>query len=571
MRSPICAFLGHVDAGKTSIIDAIRDTFFAYRESGGLTQNIGSTEVPTDRIMDITADLLQKFKIDIKIPSIIFIDSPGHEAFTTLRERGASIADLAILTVDATEGVQKQTIESIEILKSYKTPFLIAFTKIDAMDGFILKKDMSFLDFLNTQNQKYKEALEKRLYETVAELSNYGFQAERYDRVADFTKEVALVPLSSINNLGVKDLIVMIIGLSQRFMSLEKTEGDQAAIIEEKFVKGIGTVYDAIVYSGKLCVGDKVLLMSKDGVKETKIKGMMRLIPLEESRENFGKYESIREVGATAPIRLILQEPSALIGTSVAVFRSGDDRKRIADEMAAFSVGYNDDAAKGVVVCADSLGSIDAIRKIGASNDVQIGKTRIGSPSKNDISTAKLNKGVMLCFNVPVDHAIETMAGEEFVTIIKSNSIYGLFEKYGQFIEEFDKKSMENKTGNLKLPAKIVFIEGDIFRRSNPCVFGVEILAGEIRPGYAIINKRGERIGRILEIQTEKAKLQKAQKGEKVAISVDNAVYERNVKDGEVFYTDLDIQDVIKFEDVAGILSADYSEAIEEIQKIKKF
>ena len=151
MRSPICAFLGHVDAGKTSIMDAVRDTMSAYKESGGLTQNIGSTEVPTDRIMEIADDLLHKFNININVPSIIFIDSPGHEAFITLRQRGASIADIAILTVDITEGIQNQTIESIEILKSYKTPFLVALTKIDTVQGFRRLENTSFLDFISGQ------------------------------------------------------------------------------------------------------------------------------------------------------------------------------------------------------------------------------------------------------------------------------------------------------------------------------------------------------------------------------------------------------------------------------------
>ena len=280
MRSPICAFLGHVDAGKTSIMDSIRDTFFAYRESGGLTQNIGITEVPTERIKEISSDLLAKFKVDVKMPSIIFIDSPGHEAFVTLRERGASIADLAILTIDVREGIQNQTIESIEILKSYKTPFLIALTKIDTIQGFIDMKNVSFLELNNKQGHVYLEYLDKRIYEIIADLSNYGFQAERYDRVKDFTKDIAVIPVSAINGIGIKDLMVMIIGLSQRYMGLEKSSGNAAALIEEKTIKGIGAAYDAIVYSGEIKVGNLIIMQTKDGPAESKIKGIMKLIAL---------------------------------------------------------------------------------------------------------------------------------------------------------------------------------------------------------------------------------------------------------------------------------------------------
>jgi translation initiation factor 5B len=570
MRSPICAFLGHVDAGKTSIMDAIRNTFFAYRESGGLTQNIGITEVPTDRIKEITSDLLKKFKVDVNISNIIFIDSPGHEAFVTLRERGASIADLAILTVDVTEGLQKQTIESIEILKSYKTPFLVALTKIDAIQGYLPAKDISFIDLLRGEGSTYTENVDKEVYSLVAELSNYGFQAERYDRVTDFTKQLTIIPVSAVNNVGIKDLIVMIIGLSQRYITAQRSEGNQAAILEEKLVKGIGKVYDSIIYSGELNVGDKVLIQTKEGPVETKVKAIMKLMPLEESRENFGKYESVKSASATTPIRLVLQDPEAMIGTSLAVFKTEDEKQTLLSEIAGSREGYNDDSAKGIVVCADSLGSIDAIRKIGESKLIDIGKTRIGEPSKNDISTAKLNNGVILAFNVPVQKQTEAMSKTEGVTIINTNSIYALFERYGEFIRDLNARKFKSITAGLKLPAKIVFLKGNIFRRSGPCIFGVEVLEGEIRPGYPLINGRGERIGRIVNIQDDNKALDRAIKGDKVAISVDDAVYSRNLRDEDLLYTDIEIYDVVKFEDVRDSLSKDYSDVMLEIQKIKK-
>lgn len=571
MRSPICAFLGHVDAGKTSIMDAIRDTFFAYRETGGLTQNIGSTEVPTERIKEIAADLLTKFKVEVKTPSIIFIDSPGHEAFITLRERGASIADLAILTIDMTEGIQKQTVESIEILKSYKTPFIIAFTKIDRVSGYRELKNLSFLDFLQQEGKIYQENLDQKIYNLISELSNYNFQAERYDRVKDFTKEVAIVPISAVNNVGVKDLIVMIIGLSQRYIALEKDTGNQAAIIEEKSVKGMGKVYDAIVYSGEIKVGEKVLMQTKEGIKETKIKAIMKLIPLEESRENFGKYESVKAAKAATPIRLVLQDADAMIGASVAVFASEEEKEMLLSEINKSNTGYNDDFAEGTVVCADSLGSIDAIKKIGQSNNIKIGKTKLGEPAKNDIMTAKINNGLILCFNVNVQKQTEILSRSEGVTIISTKSIYELFERYAEFMKDLNKRRLEAKTMGLRLPGKIEFLDGRIFRRSGPCVFGVEVLGGEIRPNYPLINKKGENIGRVVEIQDEKNKLERASKGQKVAISVDNAVYGRNIKDKDVLYTDMEIQDIIKFNDVSSLLTSDYVDVFNEIQKIKKF
>ncbi|MCL4398710.1 MAG: translation initiation factor IF-2 [Candidatus Parvarchaeota archaeon] len=570
MRSPICAFLGHVDAGKTSIMDAIRNTMNAYKESGGLTQNIGSTEVPTDRIKEIASDLLSKFNINIKVPSIIFIDSPGHEAFVTLRKRGASIADIAILTVDVTEGIQNQTVESIEILKSYKTPFLIALTKIDTVRGFYKLENSSFLDFIAKQNQDYVQKLDEKVYNLISDFSVYGFQAERYDRVKDFTKEIAVIPLSSVNGIGIKDLVVMIIGLSQRYLELEKQELNSAAILEEKNVKGLGKVYDAIVYSGKVSVGDMVIVQTPEGVTENKIKGIMRLIPLEESRENFGKYESLSSIEATAPIRLILREPNAMIGASITVFSSEEEKKKIIEDITAENTGYNNDETKGLVICADSIGSIDAIRNIAKSFGIEVGKTKLGEPSKTDITTASINGGAIMCFNVPISRQTESIADEYDVKIISANSIYTLFDSYNEFERGLKNMNLEKKLERLKLPSKFVFIKGNIFRRSNPCVFGVEVLAGEIRQNYPVINSKGERIGRILDIESDKTKLGRAVKGDKVAISIDDAVYGRNILEGDMLYTDMSMPDVMKFDDVSAELTEDYKEALSEIRQIKK-
>ncbi len=570
MRSPICAFLGHVDAGKTSIMDAIRNTAFAYKETGGLTQNIGITEVPTDRIKKICIELLKKLNIAIKVDSVIFIDSPGHEAFVTLRERGASIADIAILVIDVTEGVQRQTIESIDILKSYKTPFIVALTKIDRVDGYIDRKDISFIDFMSKQNRKYSENLDAAIYKMAGELSNYGFQAERYDRVIDFTKQISIVPVCAVNNIGIQDLIVMLIGLSQRYIDLNKPAGDEAAILEEKQLKGMGKAYDAIVYSGRISVGDKVVIQKKDMISETKVKAMFKLVPMEESRENFGTYESIKSASAATPIRLILQDSEVLIGTSISVFHNEQEKNRIIGALEGVTKGYNDEKAKGIVICADSIGSIDAIKKIGGANSIQIGMTRLGEPTKREITTAKLNEKVILCFNVPISKQIEELSAIEGVTIISSNSIYTIFEKYNEFKSAFNKEVINDKTSDMTLPAEFVFIKSKVFRRSNPCVIGVEVLAGEIRPGYRVINHKGANLGRIQEIQDDKKKLDSAVKGQKVAVSIDDAVYDRNLFDGEVLYTDISLPDIIKFVDVKGMLSDDYNDALQKIQKIKR-
>ncbi|MBE5730085.1 translation initiation factor IF-2 [Candidatus Parvarchaeota archaeon] len=571
MKSPIIAFLGHVDAGKTSIMDCIRDTYFAYKEIGGLTQTIGITEVPTSRIEELSKELLEKFKVKVNVESLIFIDSPGHEAFVTLRERGASIADFAILTVDSKEGIQKQTIESINILKAYKTPFLVALTKIDMIDGYIPKKDMSFLDFINSQNPKYTQNLEERLYSLVSDLSNYGFSSERYDRVKDFTKEVAIVPVSSVNNIGVNDLLVLIIGISQRYLPSEPTERADVAIVEEKAIKGLGKVYDAIVYSGKINVGDRVLMETLDGVKETKIKGIMKLKPLEESRENFGRYESVGSIDAVKPIRLILQNPEALIGTSISVFKDETEKENIEHTMKSSIQNYNDEKSGGVIVCADSIGSLDAMKKLSESEGIQVGLAKIGSPTKRDLDLAKVGNRAIMCFNVKIDREVTELADAEKVVLIQGKAIYSIIDQYKTLLSQQKGRELQDKLSKIILPAKFRVIEKSVFRRSNPCVFGAEILLGEIRSGYRVIKSDGKVLGRIMDIQNENKKLENAKAGDKIAVSIDDAVFGRNLYENDLLYTDIGQNDLINFEDVKDSLPEDYSLALNEIRKIKRF
>jgi len=151
IRSPIVCVLGHVDHGKTSILDAIRGSRVAAREAGGITQMIGASYITKEDIERLAKDLHGKLNFNLKIPGLLFIDTPGHEAFTNLRDRGGSIADIAILVVDIAQGFQPQTIESLRILKQYKTPFVVAANKIDLITGWSEQKTASFLPYQNSR------------------------------------------------------------------------------------------------------------------------------------------------------------------------------------------------------------------------------------------------------------------------------------------------------------------------------------------------------------------------------------------------------------------------------------
>ncbi len=286
IRQPIITVMGHVDHGKTSLLDKIRNTAIASKEAGGITQHIGASEVPVDVINNICGPLLKKMNITLTIPGLLFIDTPGHEAFTNLRRRGGSISDLAILVVDVTKQFEPQTYEAIEILKEYKTPFIVAANKIDLVTGWQKKDTYSFAESLNQQRPDVVADLEAKLYTLVGSLSEVGFSSERYDRVTDVKKEISIIPLSARTGEGVAELLMYVAGLSQRFLEkrleIDPSEPGMGGILELKEEKGLGLTLDAILYNGTLRVNDIIAFATSSGVKTAKIRSLLRPKPLQE-------------------------------------------------------------------------------------------------------------------------------------------------------------------------------------------------------------------------------------------------------------------------------------------------
>ena len=161
LRSLVCTVVGHIDHGKTTILDRISGTAVAASEAGLITQCISCTNIPFSVIENICKCLPQIKKI--KIPGLLFLDTPGHASFTNLRKRGGNIADIAILVIDINEGIKPQTRESIEILRSYKTPFIIAANKIDLINGWHSDKKVGILESIKKQSERIREELDKKL------------------------------------------------------------------------------------------------------------------------------------------------------------------------------------------------------------------------------------------------------------------------------------------------------------------------------------------------------------------------------------------------------------------------
>ena len=530
----------------TSLLDAIRKTAVAKREAGAITQHIGASEVPTEVIKKACGSLL---KAELKIPGLLFIDTPGHEAFTNLRKRGGSVADIAVLVIDITQGFQPQTLEALSILRDYKTPFIVAANKIDLVMGWNPRKTNCFIESFNEQLPHVQVALDERIYELIGRLSQLGFQSERFDRVTDFTKQVVVIPVSAKTGEGIAELLAFIAGLSQKFLekqlSVEVKGPCKGTILEVKDEKGLGKTIDVIVYDGSLKKNDVIVFGTVNGAAETKVRALLKPKPLDEMRDPKERFDYVEEVFAASGVKIYAPGlENALAGSSLFAVTDENKEECIAEierEMTGILV---ESTGPGVVVKADTLGSIEAIEKLLTDAGIPIRKAGIGPVVKKDVidaSNAKAQNryyGAVLAFNVDVTDEAQAEAAKHRIPIIESDVVYTMIENYQKWVEMEKEMERGEAYSSMVLPGKLKVLPGCCFRAKNPMIVGVEVLAGRIKPGYKIMNEKGEEVGEIKSIQKEKEPLQEAKEGDQVAIAIDTQLtFGRQVNEGDVFYT----------------------------------
>ncbi|PIY60781.1 translation initiation factor IF-2, partial [Candidatus Woesearchaeota archaeon CG_4_10_14_0_8_um_filter_47_5] len=317
IRQPLVVVIGHVDHGKTKLLDTIRGTAIGAGEKGGITQTIGASALPLSVLKKICGNLLDLTKKEITIPGLLFIDSPGHAAFTNLRKRGGNIANIAILVVDINEGFKPQTIESIDILKQYRTPFVVAANKIDLISGWKSNPDITLLKSIADQPPGVQETLSTKLYELVGALHEKGFGSERFDRIEDYTKQVALVPCSAKTREGIPELLMVLVGLAQRFLQGKLTCDEQGfakgTILEVKDERGLGKTLDVILYDGCLKKNDVIVIGGVDQPVVTKVRALFVPAPLSDTRDKKSKYTQVNEIAAATGIKIIAPDIDAVV------------------------------------------------------------------------------------------------------------------------------------------------------------------------------------------------------------------------------------------------------------------
>lgn len=572
LRQPIVTMVGHVDHGKTSILDRIRGSATAAREAGGITQAIGASIIPAESLRKVCGDLLAKLKIQLTLPGLLFIDTPGHAAFTNLRKRGGNLADIAILVVDLNDGVMPQTKESIEILKSYKTPFVVAANKLDLVPGW--KRLPSLFQGMKEQDYKTLGIFEEKLYSVVGGINEFGLNADRFDRVSDYTKQVAIVPVSAATGEGIPELLAVLTGLAQRFLEqkLRTSEGPaKGTILEVKEQKGLGTVLDTIVFDGELKAGDTIVVGGLDEPIVTRVKAMFEPTALKEMRERQTAFKSTKSVRASVGVRIVAPGvETAVAGMPVLAVGEGmseDDAKR---EVQA-SVGEVTRATSedGIVVKADSLGSLEALLVLLQEHEIPVMKASIGPITKKDIADAEAAgeenpmHGVVLGFNVP-------HAESENVKVFTSQVVYTLIDDYEEFVARQKESIRKAEMAALVSPVKIMLLPGYTFRQSNPAVMGVEVVSGTLKTHTPLMNQNGETLTQVKGLQLEQKNIEQAGKNARCAVSMPGVVVGRQVKEGDVLYSAIPEDDFRKYKELKEHLSADEREILKEVAQIMR-
>jgi len=569
IRQPIVTVCGHVDHGKTSILDCLRSSCVQEGEAGGITQKISFTSYPMKQLKS-ACPLIESSGIKLNIPGFLFIDTPGHAAFTNLRKRGGSLADMAVLVIDINEGIKPQTAEVIQILKHNKTPFLIALNKIDNISGW-RNSNQPLQQSIESQPQNIKQIFDEKYMTLIGSLNSHGFESDLFYNIKDFTKKIALIPCSAKTKQGIPELIMMLCGISQKYLTDKLKLGKEAkgVILEIKNEKSTNYI-EAILYDGELSKTDEIAIANfgEDPII-TKIRVLEEIQPL------YAKFKPIEKAQASTGLRMQLINKTEILPGMPFVSFDGN-KEKIKETLKKEILENIKTDKKGIIIRADSLGSLEALLTLLKENNIPVVKAGIGDINKTDIISAKANieinelNAIVAGFNVKIKDDAKQLSKKEKIKIITDDIIYKLIEN---LIEEREKKAKEiekRRLMELATLCKIKILHQYVFRNSSPAIFGVNVKGGKLKSGTNFINNKEEKVGRIKNIQSENKSINEATENMEVAISIPGVNFERQLKDKEFLYSDISESQFKTFKKNKDLLSENEKKILMELLKIKR-
>ncbi|KAJ6785255.1 hypothetical protein PWT90_09077 [Aphanocladium album] len=560
LRSPICCILGHVDTGKTKLLDKIRQTNVQEGEAGGITQQIGATYFPVEAIRQKTHVINQDGAFEFKVPGLLVIDTPGHESFSNLRSRGSSLCNIAILVVDIMHGLEPQTLESMRLLRDRKTPFIVALNKIDRLFGWKKIDNNGFQESLALQNKAVHNEFDKRLAETKLAFAEQGFNAELYYENPSMSKNVSLVPTSAHTGEGIPDMLKLIIQLTQERMTnaLMYLSEVQATVLEVKAIEGFGMTIDVILSNGILKEGDRIVVCGTEGAIKTNIRALLTPAPLKELRLK-SQYVHNKEVKAALGIKISAPGlEGAIAGSRLMVVGPDDDEEDIEDEVLSDLdnlLSRVEKSGRGVSVQASTLGSLEALLDFLKDCKIPVANVGIGPVYKRDVMQCGImlekapDYAIMMCFDVKVDKEAQQYADDQGIKIFTADIIYHLFDAFNKHMAEMLEKKREESKLLAVFPCVLKPVA--VFNKTGPIVIGVDVIDGQLKINTPIAAVKTNpvtnvkeiiKLGRVTSIEREHKQIPVCKKGQpSVAIKIEmggsQPAYGRQLEDSDQLYS----------------------------------
>ncbi|CAK9797066.1 Eukaryotic translation initiation factor 5B [Anthophora plagiata] len=534
LRAAVVCVLGHVDTGKTKILDKLRRTNVQDAEAGGITQQIGATNVPIDAIKESTRHVKGFSEKNFKIPGLLIIDTPGHESFSNLRNRGSSLCDIAILVVDIMHGLEPQTIESINLLKAKKCPFIVALNKIDRLYDWQTMNRKDIQDIVKSQAANTQREFEKRSKDVIVQFAIQGLNAALFYENPDRRSYVSLVPTSAITGEGMGNLLSLIVDacqgpLAKRLMYSEEL---QATVLEVKALPGLGTTIDCILVNGMLREGDTMIVAGTDGPIVTQIRSLLMPQPLKELRVK-NAYIEYREVQAAQGVKIAAKDlEKAIAGLNFRVAQKPDEvdvlKEEIAKELSS-ALGNIRLAERGVFVQASTLGALEALLDFLKSSKIPYAGIRIGPVVKKDVMKASImlehdsQYATILAFDVKIERDAQELADTLGVKIFQADIIYHLFDKFTSYREELKQRKRDENKHIAVFPCKLRILPQYIFNSRDPIVMGVMVEAGIVKEGTPVCvpSKDFVDLGMVTSIEYNHKPVETARKGQEVCVKIE--------------------------------------------------
>ncbi|KAK5112365.1 hypothetical protein LTR62_004328 [Meristemomyces frigidus] len=562
LRSPICCILGHVDTGKTKLLDKIRQTNVQEGEAGGITQQIGATYFPVDALRKKTAVVNPDGAFEFKVPGLLVIDTPGHESFTNLRSRGSSLCNIAILVVDIMHGLEPQTLESMKLLRDRKTPFIVALNKIDRLYNWKPIANNGFRESLAMQNKGVQNEFKDRLEKTKVAFAEQGFNAELFYENKSMAKYVSLVPTSAHTGEGIPDMLKLLVTLTQERMTkqLMYLTEVECTVLEVKVIEGLGTTIDVVLSNGILHEGDTIVLCGTDGPITTQVRALLTPAEMKELRVK-STYVHNKTVKAALGVKITANGlDNAIAGSRLLVAKNKDDEDEI-EELEDDVMGDLENlmsrisrTGRGVTVQASTLGSLEALLEFLRVSKIPVSNISIGPVHKRDVITASamLEKAkeyaVMLCFDVKVDKEAQELADQMGVKIFTAEIIYHLFDEFRKHMAVLQEQKKEDSKMLAVFPCVLRPVA--VFNKKDPIVIGVDVIEGNLRMGTPVAAVKMNPVtnvkdiislGRVVSIQRDHKDLPVCKKGSpSVAIKIEGAnqpMYGRQLEEKDTLYS----------------------------------